>query len=103
MRWSLSQFLPGLSFRPRDLPRSLSKAVLCDLPFPLLFTLYLRTRSGARTTTHGRDLHQGGCMNVSQRGQEDLGVSVLDGIRVGSIAVATYEYVAPMTRQLLVM
>lgn len=42
-------------------------------------------------------------MNVSQRGQEDLGVSVLDGIRVGSIAVATYEYVAPMTRQLLVM
>lgn len=42
-------------------------------------------------------------MNVSRRSQEDLSVSVLDGIRVGSIAVATYEYVALMTRHLLVM
>lgn len=39
-------------------------------------------------------------MNVSRRGQEDLGVNVSDGIRVGSIAMATYEYVASMTRQL---
>ena len=37
-------------------------------------------------------------MNVSRRGQEDLGVNVSDGIRVGSIAMATYEYVASMTR-----
>ena len=40
-------------------------------------------------------------MNVSQNQQLDLGGSVTDGIRVGSIAMAAYEYVTLMMRQLL--
>ena len=40
-------------------------------------------------------------MNVSQNQQLDLGGSVTDGIRVASIAMAAYEYVTLMMRQLL--
>ena len=42
-------------------------------------------------------------MDLIPRSQDDFGETFSDGIRVGSIAIATYEYVALMTRQLLVM
>jgi hypothetical protein len=42
-------------------------------------------------------------MDVNRRELEDLGAEVSDGIRIWSIAIATYEYVASMTRQLLLM
>lgn len=38
-------------------------------------------------------------MNVSRRSEEDISGSVSDVIRVGSIAIAIYEYVSSILRQ----
>lgn len=40
-------------------------------------------------------------MNVSQRSEQDSSEIASDAIRVGSIAIAIYECVSRMTRQLL--
>lgn len=40
-------------------------------------------------------------MNVGLRSEQGAGESVSDAIRIGSIAIAIYEYVFSMTRQLL--
>ena len=40
-------------------------------------------------------------MNVSRRSEQDSSEAVSDAIRVGSIAIAIYEYVPSMTRRML--
>jgi len=91
------------SVRVMDLPRVSNPGQGCVDPPPPSLALLSTSPPWCEKATHGRVFRPGECMNVSRRSQEDLGVNVSDGIRIGSIAIATYEYVASVTRQLLFM